>query len=192
MESITKLLMSQLGKGGLETLAGKAGGDKTKVSQALEGAVPTLLNAISSNTKSEAGANSFLTALDKDHDGSILNDVSGHLKDPQKANGSGILKHVLGDKRSEVETNMAAKSGLSAGNMGGILETVAPLIMGFLGKQKKQAGGALNSSNISGLLSSLGSGKGFDLSSLAGMAGVGNISSAKGVMDKVGGLMGKN
>lgn len=192
MENVTKLLMSQLGENGLETLAGKSGGDKTKVSQALEGAVPSLLNAISGNTKSVAGADSFLMALEKDHDGSILNDMGGYLKEPQKANGAGILKHVLGDKRKEVETNLAARSGLSVDNTGGLLETVAPLIMGFLGKQKKQAGGALNASNISGILSSLGSGKGFDLSSLAGMAEVGNSSSAKGMMDKVSGLMGKH
>ncbi len=191
MESVTKLLMSQLGENGLNTLVGKTGGDKTKVSQALEGAVPSLLNAISGNTKSEAGAASFLTALDKDHDGSILNDMGGYLKEPQKANGSGILNHVLGDKRSELETNLAAQSGLSVDNTGSLLETVAPLVMGFLGKQKKQAGGALNASNISGVLSSLGSGKGFDLSSLAGMAGIGNSAAAKGMMDKAGGLLGK-
>lgn len=191
MEGVTKLLLGKLGQDGLKNLAEKFGADQGQVAGAMESAVPTLLNAISTNTKSPAGATNFLSALERDHDGSILDNIGGLLQNPQIGKGAGILKHVLGDKRGEVENQLAAKSGLSAGNMGGILEIVAPLLMGFLGKQKKQAGTVFSSDNISSVLSALSGGKGLDISSLLKMAGGAGSTPGEGLMGTIGGLFGK-
>lgn len=76
---ITKTLLSQLGDGGLEAIASNIGADKQQTSKALEGALPTLLGAMANNTKSESGASGLLGALDRDHDGSILDDITGFI-----------------------------------------------------------------------------------------------------------------
>jgi hypothetical protein len=93
---ITQLLLSQLGEGGVDAMASKIGADKSQTTSALEGIVPTLLGAMSSNTKSESGASGLLGALDRDHDGSVFDDVAGFIGNSDNGPGEGILKHVLG------------------------------------------------------------------------------------------------
>ena len=191
MKNVTDLLLSQLGEGGLNKLAEQAGGSKEQVKTAVEGSIPVLLNAISQNTKTQEGANNFLSALDRDHDGSMLDNIGEHLQNPSRVNGEGILNHILGSKKTEVENQLASSSGLKPGGVSKILQMVAPLLMGFLGQQKKKLGGALNAGNISGILSSLGSGKGLDISSMLSMAGGGAEGAAKSVLGKVTNMFGK-
>ena len=192
MSNITEQLMSQIGEGGLESMAAKIGADKGQVASALEGMIPTMLKAISGNTANAGGASGFLSALDRDHDGSILDDVAGFLQNPQSGNGAGILKHVLGDNKSNVEGQLAASSGLPAGSMGSLMEMVAPLIMGYLGKQKKESSGGFGLDDISGLLGSLSGGKGFDIGSIIEMVGGGggNTQSKSKSKTSAGGLLG--
>ncbi len=187
MANLTEQLMNQIGEGGLESMAAKLGADKGQVATALEGMVPTMLKAISGNTASSGGASGFLSALDRDHDGSIFDDIAGFLQNPQSANGAGILKHVLGNDRANVEGQLAASSGLSASKMSSLMEMVAPLVMGFLGKQKKESSEGFGLDDISGLLGSLSGGKGLDIGSIIDMVGGGGGTQAK---SKAGGLLG--
>lgn len=70
-----------------------------------------------------------------DHDGSVLDNVPGHISNPEAANGGGILSHIFGGRRAEVENNLAQASGLDPSAAGGILETMAPLV-GSRGKKR--------------------------------------------------------
>ena len=92
-------------------------------------------------------------ALDRDHDGSVLDDVGGFLGGggAASANGAGILKHVLGGKQSTMESALGQVSGLDAGSAGQVLQMLAPLVMGALGKAKQQ-----NNLDADGLASMLG------------------------------------
>ncbi len=66
---LTKLLMENLGNGGLETLSSHVGMSKEKTSQAVTAAVPMLLGAMAKNTQGNPkGANGLLGALDRDHE----------------------------------------------------------------------------------------------------------------------------
>ena len=71
-------------------------------------------------------------------DGSILNNVAGYLKDPQAANGTGILGHVLGNQQPVVAQGLAQTTGLSSDQVGQLLQIAAPLVMGALGSQQQQ------------------------------------------------------
>ena len=82
---------------------------------------------------------------------------------------------------------MAASSGLSASSMGSLMEMVAPLVMGMLGKQKKQTSTGFGLDDISGMLGSLSDGKGFELSDIMEMVGGGGSAKSK---SKAGGLLG--
>ena len=65
--------------------------------------------------------------------------------------GAGILKHVLGNKRQNVEQYISKDAGLNSAAVGRILEMAAPIIMGYLGKK---SGGGLNTNVIGDLLGS--------------------------------------
>src|SRR4030043_401078 len=59
-----------------------------------------ILGALNRNTSSASGAEALVGALQRDHDGSILNDVSQALTAPETMDdGTAILGHVMGDRR---------------------------------------------------------------------------------------------
>lgn len=139
MSSLMDVLMQQFSSGDtLSSLSQQIGADEGQTSQALSMAVPLLLSALARNASDPTGAKSLHKALKRDHDGSILDDMSGLLGNAQAANGAGILRHVLGEQRSTVETRLAEQTGLGADGIGQLLELVAPVVMGALGRTQRQ------------------------------------------------------
>lgn len=117
--------------------------DKEKAQNAVEGGFTTLLNAISKNVATVDGASGLAGALDRDHDGSIIDDIAGFLGGTRQAentsmlNGSGILKHLLGGSQNQVVEMLGQATGLHKSQAGQMLMSLAPVVMGMLGRQKK-------------------------------------------------------
>jgi hypothetical protein len=134
-------LMTQLGGGGVNEIARSVGLDSSEVTNVVSGAVPAIMAGLTRNSASSEGAAGLASALDRDHDGSILDDVMGYLGGGGNlADGSGILGHVLGSRQSNVESAISRSSGVDLASVGKIMAMVAPLIMGALGKAKRQQG----------------------------------------------------
>jgi hypothetical protein len=134
-------LMQQLGGGGVSEIARSVGLDSSDVTKVLGGAVPAILAGLTRNSSSSAGAAGLLGALDRDHDGSVLDDIVGYLGGGGNlADRAGILAHVLGSRQTNVESAISRSSGVDLAAVGKILAMVAPLIMGALGKAKQQQG----------------------------------------------------
>lgn len=145
-------LMGQLGGGGIEEIGRSAGLDSADVSKVLAGAIPALLAGLTRNSSSSVGAEGLLGALDRDHDGSILDDVMGYLGGGGDLSaGAGILGHVLGGSQGNIERAISSSSGVDEDSVGRILALVAPLLMGALGKAKREYG-----LDASGLAAALG------------------------------------
>ncbi len=149
---IAQLLMQQLAGGGLSQISEQIGANKSTTQSALSAAVPLLVSALARNASEPAGAKSLHTALANDHDGSVLDDLSGFLGDPAAANGAGILGHVLGNQQPAVANTLAKSTGLDAGQVGQLLQIAAPLVMGVLGKQQQTQ--KLNPQGLSNYLGS--------------------------------------
>ena len=152
--NITDLLQGPMGDLVIGQISNQLGIDnKDKAQTAVNGTVITLLNALTQNASKPEGANALLSALDRDHDGSILNDLGGFLSgqmQPQNqntVNGAGILKHILGGKQEAAVDTISKQSGLDTGQVAKLMMTLAPLVLGMLGKAKAQTG-----NNQSGLL----------------------------------------
>jgi len=98
------------------------------------------MSALANNASDPQGAQAFHRALAKDHDGSILEDLSGFLDNPQAANRAGILRHVLGSRQPMVKRGLARSAGLMSSQVGQLLQIAAPLLMGALGQHQQQQG----------------------------------------------------
>ena len=134
-------LMGQLGGGGVNEIARSVGLDSSDVTNVLSGAVPAIMAGLTRNSASTDGLAGLAGALDRDHDGSILDDVMGYLGGGGNlAEGAGILGHVLGGRQSNVESAVSRSSGVDIAAVGKIMAMVAPLIMGALGQAKRQQG----------------------------------------------------
>jgi hypothetical protein len=152
MSFITDMLMQQLSGNAVSQISQKIGADPGITSQAIAMATPLLMSALARNASNPQGAQALHQALNQDHNGGILDNVAGFLGgNPQAANGAGILSHVLGDQRGAVQNGLAQQTGLDANASGQLLEMLAPIVMGALGKTQQQQG-----LDVNGLASLLG------------------------------------
>ena len=152
MNALTEMLTRQLAGGALSQISGKIGADQGTTGKAVAIAIPLLISALARNSSTPSGAQALNQAVAKDHDGSILDNLSGFISNSESANGSGILGHVFGESRGNVETGLAQTTGLEPSAAGRLLETVAPLVMGALGKTQQQQG--LDADGLSAFLGS--------------------------------------
>ena len=152
MNAITQIITQQLGGSAVGAIAQRFGISESKANAAVQIAVPLILTAMARNASQPEGAESLHEAINNDHDGSIFNNLMGYLGNPQSANGAGILGHVFGAQQSVIENNLAQATGMDQTSAGGLLETIAPLVMGAVGQSQQERG--LDSSGLSNLLNS--------------------------------------
>ncbi len=122
----------------------RIGADGARTRTAMHTAIPALLAALSADANRGGG---LRKALEQDHDGSILDQLSDYLGgsaqlSPRTTNGAGILEHVLGGRRANVEQALSARSGLSLDSIAQLLPLLAPILMGMLGKKGRTSGGS--------------------------------------------------
>lgn len=157
MANLMDLLQGQLSDDMVDRLSQQIGGaDRQQTAVAANSIVNVLLSALNKNAQDPGGASSLASALDRDHDGSILDDVIGMIsgqvrpQNERMVNGSGIVKHVLGRKTDNVIDMVSRMSGLDKNRSGSLLTMLAPIVMGALGRQKRQQN--LDTGGLSGLL----------------------------------------
>lgn len=151
MSQLLDQLTSQLSGDALESLSRSLGADRNQTQSAMSAALPVLLGALAKNAAQPSGAESLHNALERDHDGSILDNLSGAISSPNLTDGDGILKHVLGGRRDQVTTGLSKASGLGSDQVTKMLATLAPLVLGSLGRAKRTRGmGTEDLSNMLG------------------------------------------
>ena len=99
---MTDMLLSQLGEGGLESLSQSLGANPQATKAATAAAIPLLFSALAKNASSDDGASALAGALERDHDGSILDGLGSAFTPDRRTEGDSILKHVLGGHRAPV------------------------------------------------------------------------------------------
>ncbi|MEO6189128.1 MAG: DUF937 domain-containing protein, partial [Saprospiraceae bacterium] len=125
------------------------------------------------------------SALDRDHDGSALNDIFGMLSGMSQpstpaTDGLGILGHIFGNKQDQVAQKVSSSSGLNLSQIMKLMPILAPIVMGLIGKLRSAHTNQSGNSNT-------GSG-GFDLARIL----MGSVKSAQegGFGDLIGSVLG--
>ena len=188
LEALLGLLQGQ----DLGQLAEQVGGNEGQVKNGVMAALPAMLTALSKNTGTEKGAQELNNALETKHDGSILNNLSGYLSNPDLKDGAGILNHLFGSQTSNVANAVSQSSGLDTNGSMKMLQMLAPVLMGILGQQKKQNN--LDAKGLGNLTSMLASNFGSEVGASGIMEAVTNLLDANkdgNVMDDIMGMVGK-
>ena len=146
MNAISQIITQQLSGSASRQIADRLGISEATANTAVQFAVPLILTALARNASKPEGAEALHQAVATDHDGSVLDNLRSYLGNPEGANGAGILGHVLGGQRPVVENNLAQATGLDQGSAGSLMELVAPLVMGAVGRTQQQNG--LDSSGL--------------------------------------------
>ncbi|MBK5106314.1 MAG: DUF937 domain-containing protein, partial [Burkholderiales bacterium] len=140
MDDLMESIAAQLSGAPMAQLSGQLGTDGRTTQDAVKAALPLLLGALAKNSAAGGGAEALAGALDRDHDGSILDDLGGFLAGGASPDGAAILGHVLGTREPTVQAGIGKATGLQKGQIAQLLQMLAPIVLGYLGKQKRQQG----------------------------------------------------
>jgi hypothetical protein len=139
--SMLDMLQERLGGDAVRQISQRLGTDPGTTQSAIAAALPMIVGGLAKNAQDPAKAGSLATALQKDHDGSILDNVAGYLGGAQPGgDGAGILGHVFGGHKGAVEQGVSQASGMEPGKTSALLSMLAPLVMGALGKSARERG----------------------------------------------------
>ncbi|GEN73385.1 MULTISPECIES: DUF937 domain-containing protein [Chryseobacterium] len=134
--SLIDLLTGSTSNQVAEQAENKFGISKNQIIALLAVAAPLVISYLRNKSQDANEAEALNSALDKDHDGSILDDAS--QAEARQAEGGSILDHVFGGQKSTVENQLSQNTGISIDKIGPILAMLAPVIMGYIGKEKQQ------------------------------------------------------
>lgn len=128
----------------VERISARIGADPQRTKTAIDDALPLLLGALSAEASDPDTAPGLRRALAEDHDGSLIDELDQYLGgrvSGRRADGAGILRHTLGARQAAAEEALATRSGLDLGAIGPLLQMLAPIVLGMLGRKGRQQGG---------------------------------------------------
>lgn len=189
MAGILDGVMQQLDGESLQKMSTALGTDNATTSNAVSAAVPLLVAALAKNSATPEGATALAGALDRDHDGSALNNVSSLLDGAQGGMGQKILGHILGGRQGNITQSLGASTGLGAGKTATLLAMLAPMVLAYLGRQKREKG--LDAGGLGSVLGSERDGIAARGGSLGGLMSMLDRDNDGSVVDDVGGMVGK-
>lgn len=145
---LMQILQGQLSDEVVGQISEHIGAEPQQTANAATGIFATLLGGLANNTSTESGLSALGSALDRDHDGSMVDDlmgmVGGMMQGGQSStnalNGSGILGHILGGQQENVAQQVSQSSGLNMSQVMKLMPILAPIVMSVLGKARSQGG----------------------------------------------------
>lgn len=176
-----------------EKAESKFGINKKQIIALLIVATPLVISYLRKKANDKNEAEALDKALEKDHDGSILNNLSAVEEKEQE--GNSILGHIFGNDKPQVENELSEKTGISLSKIGPILAMAAPIIMGFIGKEKRANN--VNSGRLGDLLGNVLGGNSSStqntITDLLGsvLGGNKNKKGGSGIDDLLGNIFGK-
>lgn len=149
MFSLEDLLGQQQGNQAVDQISQQVGAQPSLVNTAIQMALPMIINQMANNASTPQGAESLNNAIERDHAGGGILDNLGGLGSlifgggqqqsvPKQADAGGILGHIFGGNQNQVTQQVSNQSGLGIGQVAQILMFLAPIVMGYLGKQKQE------------------------------------------------------
>lgn len=134
--SLLDLLTGNTSNQVAEKAENKFGISRNQIIALLAVAAPLVISYLRNKSQDAKEAEALNNALDKDHDGSILNDSS--QLEARESEGGSILNHIFGGDKQNVENQLSQNTGISIDKIGPVLAMLAPVIMGYIGKEKQQ------------------------------------------------------
>ena len=192
--SLIDLITGNTGNQVAEQAENKFGISKGQIIALLAVAAPLIISYLRNKSQDANEAEALNNALDKDHDGSILNNPTSAVE--REAEGNSILDHIFGGQKATVENQLSQNTGISMDKIGPILAMLAPVIMGYIGQQKQANG--VNAGGLGDLLGGILGGaqqqtqqSNDPLSSILGsVLGGATQQSGGGLGDLLGGVLG--
>ena len=137
--SLFEEILGSLGHGGVDEIARVAGTDTRQTQVATGAAVAALLKGLANNAGNQQGAADLVEALNRDHWNFDPQHAPAQIQTSDPGLTAKILGHIFGNKQEKVERQLGKATGVGQGNMGKILASLAPVVLGMLASRSKQS-----------------------------------------------------
>jgi hypothetical protein len=128
----------------LSQLSQQLGTDPDTTRQAVPAALTALLGGLAQNARQPGGAQQLENVLAEHAGGGLLDSLGGlggllgGGASAQGGQGGGILSHIFGSHQPAVASQVGQTTGLNQGQAGRLLILLAPLVLGYLARQRQQ------------------------------------------------------
>lgn len=145
--NLMDLVKTAINTSGVADQIGSAVGlEKSKTNSAIEAAIPVLLGGLMKKASTPAGASELSNIFKKqDAEPSVLDNLSslvtGGASSKLLGLGTSLLPMLLGSSQASIVSVLMKLLGLGDKSVLGLLGSLAPIVMGVVGKQAKSAGG---------------------------------------------------
>ncbi|MFN9626452.1 MAG: DUF937 domain-containing protein [Planctomycetota bacterium] len=145
--NLMDLVKTAINTSGVADQIGSAVGlEKSKTNSAIEAAIPVLLGGLMKKAATPAGASELSNIFKKqDAEPSVLDNLSslvtGGASSKLLGLGTSLLPMLLGSSQASIVSVLMKLLGLGDKSVLGLLGSLAPIVMGVVGKQAKSAGG---------------------------------------------------
>lgn len=136
MSYILDLVRLSIDDVSIEKISGHIGQDPITTTEAIDSALPMLVGALSHNVRDD-GATSLSATVEQHHDGEILSDVAGYVEFADPREGERVLDYLLGTHQDAAARALGARSGLDRTQASTLMVTLAPVLLGAIGKAKR-------------------------------------------------------
>jgi len=149
MFSLQELLGQEQGNQAVNQMSQAVGADNSAVNSVIQMALPMILSGMAQKAQQPETAPVITNAIQQEH-GGILDNLGGLLGNVNPMMSSGILGTIFGNNQTQVAQQIGQQSGLQTSQVASILMMLAPLVLGYLGRQQTQQG--LDAGGIIGML----------------------------------------
>lgn len=157
--NLTDLVTGGVGSKAISAIANLLNIEEGKAKWLVAAAVPLMIAALNYNSKKGAEQEAGISKALDQHSGGILDQIGGLLGQGPSDDDNKIVNHMFGTNTDMVKSNLSAKTGISSDKIGAALAMLAPIVMGYLGKQKQdQSSGGGFGDLLGGLMGGQSSG----------------------------------
>ncbi len=139
--NLTDLVTGGVGSKAIEAISKMTGVSESKAKWIVAAAVPLMIAALNYNAKNKGQSENIDKAIDQHSGGGILDKIEDLFGAGANDDGNKIVNHMFGQNTDLVTQNIADKAGISSAQVGSVLATLAPIVMGYLGQQKQTSSG---------------------------------------------------
>ena len=138
--SILDIIQQQLGAGGTQQIANQIGADPSTTQSAIQAAIPMILGGMAGNARQPGGASAISSMLGQ---AGGLGGMLGGLMGGGGGGIGGMLGGLLGQHQDIVQQGVQQASGLSGGQTGQLLASLAPMVLAAIAGQQGRSGQAM-------------------------------------------------
>ncbi len=144
--NLMDMVKTAISSGVADQIGSAVGLDKSKTGSAIEAAIPVLLGGLVKKASTSSGAAELGDLFkQQDKEPSILDNLGGLLSGGANSKllsmGTSLLPMLLGSSQASIVSVLMKLLGLGDKSVLGLLGSLAPIVMGVVGKQAKAAGG---------------------------------------------------